>query len=305
MFSVDRGAFLGYRVEAGVLLLCGDPVGSPPAMRDLLRQACAFAEEHGLRIAAVNASGDLLPLYEEAGLRSLYIGDEAIVDTAAFSLDGRAIRKVRQSVNRIERAGYTAEVAELGALTPADVTELERVARSWRDGRAQRGFSMALDSLCAEDQADTLVVAARDGSGTTRAFLHFVPVYGRPAVSLSAMCREHESPNGLTEFLVVKAIELLRDRGISDVSLNFAAFARLLHAPQGRKERLLGRIAAAANPYFQIESLYRFSAKFFPRWEPRYLVYEGRLGLPRAGLATLWAEGQLPRTALRRPARSQ
>ena len=46
---------------------------------------------------------------------------------------------------------------------------------------------------------------------------------------------------------------------------------------------------------FQIERLYRFNAKFFPRWEPRYVVYERRLGFPRVGLAALWAEGQLPK----------
>ena len=51
----------------------------------------------------------------------------------------------------------------------------------------------------------------------------------------------------------------------------------------------------SANPFFQIESLYRFNAKFFPRWEPRYLVYEGAFGLPARGLAAMWAEGQLPK----------
>jgi lysyl-tRNA synthetase class 2 len=52
-------------------------------------------------------------------------------------------------------------------------------------------------------------------------------------------------------------------------------------------------LVALGNPIFQIESLYRFNAKFFPRWEPRFLVYDGALGLPRASLAALWAEGQL------------
>ena len=64
-------------------------------------------------------------------------------------------------------------------------------------------------------------------------------------------------------------------------------------------QRLFGRVLALANPYFQIESLYRFNAKFLPRWEPRYLLYEGAFGLPRAALATLWAEGQLPRNPFR------
>ncbi len=131
--------------------------------------------------------------------------------------------------------------------------------------------------------------------------LHFVPCYGRPAMSLSFMRRDPGTPNGLTEFLVVQAIELLRERGLAEISLNFAAFAKWMHTPERRWERVLGRLITLANPFFQIESLYRFNAKFFPRWEPRYLVYEGVWGLPRASLAALWAEGQLPKPEVPRP----
>jgi lysyl-tRNA synthetase class 2 len=122
---------------------------------------------------------------------------------------------------------------------------------------------------------------------------HFVPCYGRSAMSLSFMRRDPDTPNGLTEFMVVSAAQLLRDRGIDEMSLNFAAFAKWIHSPQRATERALGKVIALANPLFQIESLYRFNAKFFPRWEPRYLVYQGALGLPRAGIAAMWAEGQL------------
>ena len=107
------------------------------------------------------------------------------------------------------------------------------------------------------------------------------------------MRRDPATPNGLTEFLVVRAVELLRERGLAEMSLNFAAFAKWMHSPEKRSERVLGKLVTLGNPFFQIESLYRFNAKFFPRWEPRYLVYEGTFGLPRAGIAALWAEGQL------------
>ena len=119
-------------------------------------------------------------------------------------------------------------------------------------------------------------------------------------MSLSAMRRDPDTPNGLMEFLVARSVELLRGRGVEDVSLNFAAFNRLLQSPEGRGERLLGRCLALANPYFQLESLYRFTAKFFPRWEPRYLVYDRPLALPRVGLAVMFVEGQLPKPRLSR-----
>jgi lysyl-tRNA synthetase class 2 len=297
-FSEDRTAFVGYRIENGVLLLSGDPVGPANALRPLLDQLRGFADARGLKLGAVGASERLKPLYEELGLKTIYLGDEAVIELERFSLEGRPIRKVRQSVTRLRKAGFTAELHAVADLDASSIDEVERVVEAGRQGAPERGFSMAMDSVCARHRDETTVVLARDAEGVIRGVLHFVPCYGRPAVSLSFMRRDPNTPNGLTEFLVASATELLREQGIAELSLNFATFAKWMHSPERWWERALGRLLALFNPFFQIESLYRFNAKFFPRWEPRYLVYEGALGLPRAGLAAMWAEGQLPKPRL-------
>ena len=106
-----------------------------------------FAEERGLRLAALGVSPEARALFEQAGLRALYLGDEAIVDTGSFSLEGRPIRKVRQSVSRLQKAGYRTTLAELGSLDDADARRLEQIADDWRRGAPERGFAMAMDSL--------------------------------------------------------------------------------------------------------------------------------------------------------------
>ena len=295
LFSPDRQAFLGYRVEAGVLLVSGDPVGPEAAIPSLLRELSLFAETRGLRLAALGAGELIRPLWEQLGLRSMYLGDEAVVETGSFSLEGRAIRKVRQSVTRLEKHGYRAELVRLGQLSDAELAELEAVSVSWRRGDVERGFTMSLDELRREDHGDSLVVLGRDAEGHIGGFLHFAPSYGRAAVSLSLMRRRRDTPNGLMEFLVARGLELLRERGVEEASLNFAAFARFVHAPRGWGERVAGRGLLIADAFFQIERLHRFNAKFFPRWEPRYLMYERVQALPRVGLAALWVEGQLPK----------
>jgi lysyl-tRNA synthetase class 2 len=304
LFGSDGRAFVGYRIENGVLLLSGDPVGPEASLRPLLADLREFAETRGLKLGAVGASGPHCPLYEELGLRTIYLGDEAILELDQFSLEGRAIRKVRQSVTRLGKAGFSAELHSVSSLDSATASEVELVLERGREGAPERGFSMAMDSIRSAADHDTVVVLARDETGAVRGVLHFVPCYGRPAMSLSFMRRDPDTPNGLTEFLVVKAAELLRDRGVEEISLNFAAFAKWIRSPQRRSERALGKLIALGNPFFQIESLYRFNAKFFPRWEPRYLVYEGTFGLARAGIAAMWAEGQLWKPALPRGRRA-
>jgi lysyl-tRNA synthetase class 2 len=300
-FSSDRSAFVGYKIDSGVLLLSGDPVGPPERISELLVAVRQFAHSRGLRLGAIGASERLRDLYAEIGLKTMYMGDEAIVETDGFSLEGRAIRKVRQSVNRLAKNGYSAELSTLASLDTDTLAQIEEVLVIARQGRPEIGFSMGMDAIHGSNDCDTLFLVARDGENRVRAFLHFVPCYGRAAVSLSLMRRDPATPNGLMEFLIVHGIEKLKERGIAEVSLNFATGARWIHEPQNGLERLAGKVVMALDGHLQLESLYRFNVKFAPRWEPRYLVFEGWHRLPRTGLAAIWLEGQLPKPRLPRP----
>ena len=96
------------------------------------------------------------------------------------------------------------------------------------------------------------------------------------------------------EFLVVRAVELLRERGVEELSLNFAAFARCARpartARARARPRVLGSVTALPDREpapLQREVLPALGAAVPPLRRLRYL--------PRAGLAALRAEGQLPR----------
>jgi len=294
LFSADRRAFLGYRVRGGVLVVSGDPVGPTSAIPELVRELFAFARDHGLTVAAVGASAAMADTYREAGMRAIYIGDEAIVDTKTFSLDGRPIRKVRQSVARIERAGFQLSVSRIGDLSRGELDALESVSERWRAGAPERGFSMTVDELGGYGQADSRVIVATDVDGHPRGFLHLVPCAGRPAMSLSLMRRDPDTPNGLIEFMIARGIAELRDQGIEEISLNFVAFGRVLRTPRSVSQRALRRVLVHFDRWFQIARLQQFNAKFFPRWVPRYAMVEGWHSAPRAGLAIMDLEGQLP-----------
>ncbi len=149
------------------------------------------------------------------------------------------------------------------------------------------GFLVA-QAACAQLDYRVEIDAPREMAQTLRQGLNLTRWQGDPQMTAEQLRR-----------LADEAVREARERGIAELSLNFAAFGRLFDRPQNVLDRLLARLIAFTNPFFQIESLYRFNAKFSPRWEPRYLVYEGRLGLPRAGLAALRAEGQLPRLRIR------
>jgi lysyl-tRNA synthetase, class II len=293
LWSPDGAAMAAFREQSGTLLLAGDPVGPDEALPALLAEVRERGRDHGLVLGCVGASEAFADAAAAIGLHRLYLGDEAIIATGAMDLHGRAAKSLRKAVNRVGRHGFRAELARVGDLDAATAEQLEAIGARWRGGAPERGFSMAHDRLVDELLPDALVVVARDAEGTPRGFLHFVPVYGRPVVSLGFMRRDRDTPNGLTDFLVVESARLLGERGIAEFSLNFAAYGRWLRAPANWLERTLAHIMRVADRWFQVESLLRFNAKFRPRWQPRYLLFERRRSLPRIAWAALRAEGHV------------
>ena len=295
-FARDESAFLAYRVVGGVAIVAGDPIGHPRSRRELLRDFIGFAHDRGWRVAVLGVSERDLALYGSLGLRALYHGDEAVVETASFSLDGRSIRKVRQSVHRLERAGFSARVLRSGDMSAELRAELENVARIWRGKAPERGFVMSFDALFGEQDGDALFVVGFDADGRARGFLHFAVCTAGSALSLSSMPRTPDVPNGFTEWLICAAIDWAGGQGYARISLNFSPFAALLSpdAELSVAQRLQAATLRRMKGRFQLDNLLLFNRKFLPSWQRRFVVYERRLDLPRVGVAALAAESYLP-----------
>jgi lysyl-tRNA synthetase, class II len=141
-----------------------------------------------------------------------------------------------------------------------------------------------------------LAVAFESASERPVGFLRLVPCYGQdPGWSLDLMQRNPDAPNGMTEFLIANAALALGERGYSRLSMNFAAWGRLFdeQAQLSLGERLQRRVAKALNPFFQIESLRDFNAKFDPEWLPRSIVVSSPASMPKVGLLYASVEGFL------------
>jgi len=292
LFSPSRRAFLAYRVVAGTALVSGDPVGEEAELDALLAELVRLVRARGWRLAVVGASEGSLDRYRALGLRPLPLGEEAVLRPERFSLEGRAIRKVRQSVSRLRRAGFSFRVVASDEVDPALEAELELVSAAWRRGQPERGFSMAIDDLRAPG---TVLALAVGEDGRVGGFLHLAPVPAGGGWSLSTMRRRPDAPNGLTEFLVAETLAWARAAGASELSLNFCAFADLLAVERATTwwRRLARRGLLLADNAFQLERLYAFNRKFFPEWRRRYICVERFGDLPAVGLAYLHAESLL------------
>ena len=291
-FHFSDGGFLAYRVVGETAVVSGDPICAPGSAPAILGSFEAAAARRGWDVVLTGASAREIAGYRAAGFRVMRIGEEAVVDPHAFTLEGRARKVVRKAVGRVARHGWTTSCVRGDALDAGTIAELARVETAWRAGRRRlQGFAMTLGRLWgAPEDGDSLYVLGRDATGELCAFLRFAAYPG--GLSLDAMRRLGNDPNGVNEALIVEALGWACDHGVREVSLNFAGFSHVM-APRGEltvRERALRALLRLAHGRFQLDRLARFNERFGPTWRPRYLVHRGLLGLPREGLRVLQAE---------------
>ncbi|WP_424213081.1 phosphatidylglycerol lysyltransferase domain-containing protein [Streptomyces sp. BI20] len=302
VFSPSGKAAVTYRVVSGVMLASGDPIGDVEAWPGAIERFMTEAKAHSWTPAVMGCSetgGEVWT--RETGLDALELGDEAIVDVKDFSLAGRPMRNVRQMVKRIERNGYTTKVRRVSELTELELEHVRAAADAWRGTDTERGFSMALGRVGDPGDTDCVIATAHRAEegdtgayGDLKAVLHFVP-WGPDGMSLDLMRRDRAADPGMNELLIVAALGACPELKVEKVSLNFAMFRSALARGEkigaGPFLRAWRGLLVFLSRWFQIESLYKFNAKFRPRWEPRFVVFRTTRDLPRIGFAAMQAEG--------------
>ena len=288
-----RDSLVAYAVYGGVCLISPDPIGPDNEREQVWGSFRQFADEHGWVTSVMGAGEDWLPVYRESGMHHIYLGDEAVVQVQEFSLAGGHMKGLRQAHNRIKKYGYTAtfhDPSKVDKLLADELTELMRLSRQ---GEHERGFSMMLGRVFDPRDTDLLLTVVRGPDGRAAAMCQFVPARGINGFSLDLMRRDPgEHPNGLLDFALCSTIEHLRSRGFDGLSLNFATMRSILSGDKGdgtmqRAERwILKRLSNFA----QIESLWRFNAKYEPEWLPRYVVFDTAEHLAPVVMAILRAE---------------
>ena len=272
-----RDSLVAYAVIGGVCLVSPDPIGPFSERAHVWDSFRRYVDRHGWGLGVMGAGEEWLPTYQASGMRFLYIGDEAVVDPREFSLQGGKMKGLRQAVNRVARYGYTVRFLDPARLDPADAARMAELMAKSRRGEQERGFSMMLGRLFDRRDTGLLLTLVEGPDGEPVAMCQFVPSPAIGGYSLDLMRRDPgDHPNGLLDFALCSTIERLKEMGMKGLSLNFAALRSVLEGDSGdgvtqRVERwALRRLSGV----LQIETLWRFNAKYEPRWLPRYIVFD-------------------------------
>lgn len=290
-FEESGEAFLSYRLWRNVAIVGGDIVGNPECAPRLIASFLDFADACGMEPCFLGIAGAHVGAYHDLGLRTIKIGEEAIIDLDTFD-ESALKRKVRRAARHCRDLGIRIETYSRAEIPDGILQQMDEINREWLIARGgkERGFSMTLGRLPEATDADCSVAVALEGAFVW-GYLCLVPIYGRGGWSLDAMRRRSDAPNGLMEHLILSAAAHFQALGAPQISLNFATLANGQNdiesrALEGTRRFLYEHLSS----FYQLQSLQQFNSKFQPRWQSRYLAYRDVLKIPKLAVAIAQSE---------------
>lgn len=278
LFSSSREAFLMYAKHGRTWAALHDPVGPRREWAELIREFVQLAHAHGGRAAFYQVRADALPLYLDAGLTLMKLGEEAHVALADFDLKGSHRAHLRYAIKRGERDGFDVEV-----LDPQQVRDampiLRTISDNWLDSREAREKSFSVAAFNDAYLAAQSVLLVRQ-QGVPVAFVTFMTTDMNTEATVGVMRHMSDASPYAMEYLFTKLALHLKQSGFQTLSLGIAPLSGMLPTPLASPwHRLAGLVWRFGGRFYNFRGLRGFKSKFQPRWEPRYLAASGSVGV--------------------------
>jgi phosphatidylglycerol lysyltransferase len=287
------GGFVMYGVQGRTWVAMGDPVGPPERRRCLIRRFLERVDDYDGTPAFYEIGHGGLHDYADFGLTFVKLGEEAIVDLTAFSLEGAAGARARQTARRLERDRGAFRVLMPGEVD-AHLPALRQVSDDWlaQKAAAEKGFSLGFFDGA---YVRRFPVGVIERDGTIQAFANLWPGGGGSGeLSVDLMRFSRDAPKNVMEALLVHVMLWGRGQGFRRFSLGMAPLSGFERSPVApRWQRLGAFLYDHGEAFYAFQGLRAFKEKFAPAWEPRYLACRGGLALPRilADVSALIAGG--------------
>ena len=217
-----------------------DPVGAPSDYSELVWRFIERSRAQGGRASFYQVRPQTLPMYLDAGLRVLKLGEYASVSLPHFSLKGRSRSDLRQAINRGERENLAIEIIPASSVPPL-LHELRAISDSWlaQHKAAEKGFSLG---AFVDTYVERLPVALVRDAGRIVAFATLMTTDARIEASVDLMRHVPDAPNGTMDFLFVKLLQHFQAEGFQRFGLGMAPLSGMAQHPLAPNWHRLGRM---------------------------------------------------------------
>lgn len=272
LFSPSGDSVLAYRVIGRRWIAMGEPAGRRDERPALLWAFASLADSYGGAPVYYSVGEGLLGDLATLGLAVRKVGESAVIDLNAFSLEGKARQNLRTAVSRAEREGASFDLLPPGSAAGV-ADQLRAVSDAWLDAHegSEKAFSLGRFD---PDYLDRTPLAVVRQDGRIVAFANLLPGRGAaPTLAVDLMRHVEDAPPGVMDYLFVRTIQWAMTEGFATFDLGMAPLSGL---EDRRLAPVFARVGALVfeegGALYGFQGLRAFKAKFGPVWTPRFIA---------------------------------
>jgi len=279
----DKKSFISFRITRHLAVVLEDPVApNKEKVKTAIKAFDGYCAENGFVPVYYRVPESSLPIYRSLKKKSFPVGEEAVLDLTAFTLDGGKMKTTRSAINRLSGEGYFFKVYD-PPIKEGLLQKLELVSNQWLKEMGQKEIAFTQGIFDVSILKNQTVLTIEDAEEKVYAFLNLVPVYADGMATYDLIRKIADAPNGVLDMLLSKTFLYLKEKGITKVNMGLAPMSGMTGI--NFKEKTVKYAYENLRGFGHFKGLRKYKEKFYPEWQKTYLVYDHNyhlLQVPRA-----------------------
>lgn len=286
-FHPSGNGFVAYSSWREMAVALADPVCAPELRQDLIREFVAYCRTQDWTPLFYGTGHEHRSLYEQAGLITFKVGEDARIPLSEFSLAGGKFQNLRTARNKAKKEGLTFRWYDPAqGIDHGLEAQLHLLSDAWLNSKSGGEMTFDLGAFSIDDIRERGCAVVIMPDGKVECFATWIP-YGQGTGRTLDLMRGRGSPGGIMDFLILESMDHFKTEGVTEISLGNAPLANTETDPEllSREERRVKLIFDRFDKFYRYKSLFDFKRKYHPAWKGRYLAYPPGTLLARIGLA--------------------
>jgi phosphatidylglycerol lysyltransferase len=265
-------AFISYRSAGSFAVVLEDPVADDPDdFKQCILLFDKFCYDNGLKTIFYRVPEESLSLYKELSKKSLFIGQEAIIDLNTFTLEGGKNKALRNAINNTIDEGYKLSI-HIPPIRDGLMQKLEAVSDEWLKATRRNEIIFSQGMFRWEELKNQTVLTVENPEEKVIAFVNIIPDFALVEGTYDLIRKTTDSPHGVLDFLLVELFRYLKSLNYSTVNLGFAPMSGI-DDPNTFPKRTMNFAYEKIKSFSHFKGSRNFKEKFFPTWYNKYLIY--------------------------------
>jgi phosphatidylglycerol lysyltransferase len=268
----DINAYISYRVSRNFAVVLENPVAENiDEMKKCIISFSRYSYDNGLKDIYYRVPKESLPLYAELSRKSLFLGQEGVVDLNSFSLEGGEKKSIRNALNKIKEQGYTTHI-NAPPLRDGLIQKLKAVSDEWLKLTERDEIIFSQGMFVEKEIKEQTVITIENSEDKIIAFLNIIPDYVENEGTYDLLRKTADAPNGIMDHILVELFKHFKSCGIRYVNLGFAPMSGL-NDPHNFTEKSMKFAYEKIRSFSNYKGQRDYKEKFNPQWNDKFLIY--------------------------------